>query len=115
MKKIHAVVADDFETGEDAHRFEAAVVARLRAGYPGTIVQVDFAWPLRERIVLHAYGFAGDDKGIVEEAALRSVVEILESQVSSTLLKPDPGSLLVPEPSDLPPDDSAPEGPPDLV
>jgi len=105
LKKIHVVVVDDFETGEDARRFEKVVVARLRAEHPATIVQVVFRKSLRERVVLHAYGFMGDDKGVVEDAALRSVTEILESQVSS--------SLLVPEPSDHLPEDSSPEAPPD--
>ena len=100
MKKIHAVVTDNFEIEEDTRRFEAAVIARLRAEHPATVVQVDFARPLRENIILHAYGFAGDEKGTVEEAALRSVVEILESQVSSSLLASDPSDAFPEDPAE---------------
>jgi hypothetical protein len=101
LKKIHVVVDDDFDTEEDACSFRAEVTARLRTEHPGTIVQVDHERSLREHVVLHAYGFfADDDKRLVEEAATRSVVEILESQVSSSLLAPDPSDASPEDPTE---------------
>lgn len=77
MRKIHVVVLDTFGTREEAAIFRSEATSRLRSEHPATIVQVDLAGSLRETVVLHAYGFGTDDKSRTEEAAGRSVAELL--------------------------------------
>ena len=77
MRKIHVVVLDTFGTREEAALFRSEATSRLRSEHPETIVQVDLAGSLRESVVPHAYGFGTDDKSRAEEAAGRSVAEVL--------------------------------------
>jgi hypothetical protein len=90
MRKIHVVVLDTFENEVEAAAFRTEAISRLRAEHPTVIVRVDLVRSLWEPVVLHAYGFSGVDKSRAEEAAGRSIAELLGNLAEDPLSAPDP-------------------------